>query len=306
MSDLAEPMIHEDALPGHESQLDPKPDWAPRFPGSDRLKGKVALITGADSGIGRAVAALFAREGADVAIVYLCEHDDAAATKRMIEKEGRRALTIAGDIGDPATAQRVISEGVARFGRIDTLVNNAGVASPSPIEEITPESIECLRRNLAAEIAAGVGGQVAGHDMQFPGRAGSLERRPEASEEQLAQIPLRRWGTPEEFGDVVCFLASDRARYVSGQAIVRPMRPPSRQMQAASMSSVPRPMRAKSRTHHTNSASPAAKARETATKQAARVFGFMNASSFLNTHTVQSPCAIGPGSRSTGKRRARP
>src|SRR3954447_17414476 len=71
-------MIHEDALPGHESQLKPKPDWAPLYPGSGRLQGKIALITGADSGIGRAVAALFAREGADIAILYLCEHDDAA------------------------------------------------------------------------------------------------------------------------------------------------------------------------------------------------------------------------------------
>src|SRR5215213_852723 len=70
-------MIHEDALPGHESELEPRPDWAPVYPGSGRLDGKVALITGADSGIGRAVAALFAREGADIGILYLCEHDDA-------------------------------------------------------------------------------------------------------------------------------------------------------------------------------------------------------------------------------------
>ena len=73
-------MIEEDELPGHESRLDPKPDWAPFYPGSSRLQGKVAIVTGADSGIGRAVAALFAREGADIAIVYLCEHDDAAGT----------------------------------------------------------------------------------------------------------------------------------------------------------------------------------------------------------------------------------
>ena len=94
-------MIHEDALPGHESALDPKPEWQPRYPGSGRLKDKVAVITGADSGIGRAVAALYAREGADVAIVYLCEHDDAAKTAEIVQGEGRRALTIAGDVGAP-------------------------------------------------------------------------------------------------------------------------------------------------------------------------------------------------------------
>ena len=87
MSEVMEPMVHEDQEPGHESRLDPKPDWEPRYRGSDRLKGKVALITGADSGIGRGVAALFAREGADMAILYLCEHDDAGKTTEIVEKD---------------------------------------------------------------------------------------------------------------------------------------------------------------------------------------------------------------------------
>jgi NAD(P)-dependent dehydrogenase (short-subunit alcohol dehydrogenase family) len=119
-------MIHEDDLPGHESQLEPKPEWQPRYPGSGRLKGKVALITGADSGICRAVAALFAREGADVAILYLCEHDDAAKTREIVEREGRRAVTIAGDVGDKDFCERAVEEAVKKLGRLDILVNNAG------------------------------------------------------------------------------------------------------------------------------------------------------------------------------------
>ena len=150
MSDLAEPMIHEDALPGHESRLEPKPDWVPRYKGSDRLKGKVALITGADSGIGRAVAALFAREGADVAIVYLCEHDDAALTKSIVENEGRRAITIAGDIGDKGFCGSAVEQSVRELGKLDILVNNAGEQHPDKdIRDITEEQ---LRRTFQTNI----------------------------------------------------------------------------------------------------------------------------------------------------------
>jgi NAD(P)-dependent dehydrogenase (short-subunit alcohol dehydrogenase family) len=150
MSDVMEPMIHEDQLPGHESQLEPKPDWEPRYRGSDRLKGKVALITGADSGIGRAVAALFAREGADVAILYLCEHDDAAKTKEIVEKEGRRAITIAGDIGDKSFCESAVRQTVDQLGRLDILVNNAGEQhSDKDIGDITEEQ---LRRTFQTNI----------------------------------------------------------------------------------------------------------------------------------------------------------
>ena len=136
-------MIHEDQLPGHESELEPKPEWEPRYPGSGRLAGKVALITGADSGIGRAVAALFAREGADVAIMYLCEHDDAQKTKEIVEREGRRALTIAGDIGDKDFCDRAVEQVVGEFGRLDILVNNAGEQHPdTDIRGITEEQLK--------------------------------------------------------------------------------------------------------------------------------------------------------------------
>jgi NAD(P)-dependent dehydrogenase (short-subunit alcohol dehydrogenase family) len=139
-------MIDEDGLPGHESQLEPKPDWAPRYPGSGRLEGKVALITGADSGIGRAVAALFAREGADVAILYLCEHDDAKKTKEIVESEGRKALTIAGDVGDKSFCERAVKETVDRLGKLDILVNNA--AEQHPDEEITDITEAQLKRTF--------------------------------------------------------------------------------------------------------------------------------------------------------------
>jgi NAD(P)-dependent dehydrogenase (short-subunit alcohol dehydrogenase family) len=150
MSEVMEPMLHEDGLPGHESQLEPKPDWRPRYKGSDRLKDKVALITGADSGIGRATAALFAREGADIAIVYLCEHDDAAFTKGIVEKEGRRAITIAGDIGDKAFCEKAVRQTVDQLGKLDILVNNAGEQHPDKdIRDITDEQ---LRRTFQTNV----------------------------------------------------------------------------------------------------------------------------------------------------------
>lgn len=150
MSDIMEPMIHEDQLPGHESKLEPKPEWEPRYAGSDRLKDKVALITGADSGIGRGVAALFAREGADIAILYLCEHDDAAKTKEIVEREGRRAITIAGDIGDKQFCERAVKQTVDQLGRLDILVNNAGEQhSDKEIRDITEEQ---LRRTFQTNI----------------------------------------------------------------------------------------------------------------------------------------------------------
>ncbi|WP_176598462.1 MULTISPECIES: SDR family oxidoreductase [Sphingobium] len=147
-----EGMIHEDGLPGHESRLEPKPEWEPRYPGSGRLAGKVAIVTGGDSGIGRAVAALYAREGADVAIFYLCEHDDAEKTAGIVRAEGRRALTMAGDLGDRDFCRRAVAQVVEQFGRIDILVNNAGEQHPD--SDITDISEEQLRRTFQTNIFA--------------------------------------------------------------------------------------------------------------------------------------------------------
>jgi len=145
-------MVHEDDLPGHESTLEPKPDWVPRYPGSGRLTDKVAIITGADSGIGRAVAALFAREGADIVIAYLCEHDDAEKTAQIVRAEGRRALIFPGDLGEKATCDALVDRALAEFGKLDILVNNAGEQHPD--KQIEAISEKQLKRTFQTNIFA--------------------------------------------------------------------------------------------------------------------------------------------------------
>lgn len=138
--------------PGIEARMTPRPDFEPRFPGSGRLADKVAVITGGDSGIGRAVSVLYAREGADVVIVYLDEHEDARETARLVEAEGRQALTIAGDLGEVTFAREVVDRTVQTFGRIDVLVNNAAEQHTAPtIEDITPDQLlRTYRTNIFA------------------------------------------------------------------------------------------------------------------------------------------------------------
>jgi NAD(P)-dependent dehydrogenase (short-subunit alcohol dehydrogenase family) len=111
--------------PGRENKMNPRPDYRPRFPGVGRLAGKVALISGGDSGIGRAVAVAMAREGARIAIVYLEEHPDARETVALVEAEGSAAIAIAGDIGSEAFCKRAVKKTLDSFGQLDILVNNA-------------------------------------------------------------------------------------------------------------------------------------------------------------------------------------
>jgi NAD(P)-dependent dehydrogenase (short-subunit alcohol dehydrogenase family) len=137
--------------PGKESTLAPAPMFdAPFYKGSGKLAGKVALITGADSGIGRAVAVLFAREGADVAIQYLNEHADARTTQAAVEAEGKRAMLIAGDVRKRSFCNSVAAKVVRRFGRLDVLVNNAAFqVHTARIEDLTEEHFDLtLRTNL--------------------------------------------------------------------------------------------------------------------------------------------------------------
>ncbi|WP_413199537.1 SDR family oxidoreductase [Nostoc piscinale] len=137
--------------PGTESEMQPRPKTEnEQYRGSGKLKNKVALITGGDSGIGRAVAIAFAKEGADVAIVYLNEHGDATETKNLVEKQGRRALAIAGDITDETVCQNAIKQTLGEFGKLDILVNNAAEQHPQKsIEDITKEQLErTFRTNI--------------------------------------------------------------------------------------------------------------------------------------------------------------
>jgi len=139
------------AKPGLESELEPRPKFlAPEYRGSGKLEDKVAIITGGDSGIGRAVAVLFAREGADVAIVYLSEDEDAEETRQAVESEGRRAILIPGDVTDSAFCEVAVETTVREFGRLDILVNNAAYQEHLPsLEDITDEQLDrTFRTNI--------------------------------------------------------------------------------------------------------------------------------------------------------------
>lgn len=147
------PPQHQDQQPGIESEMTPRPKADDvKYQGSGKLLNKVALITGGDSGIGRAVAVAFAKEGADSVIMYLDEHNDAEETKRMVEKHGRKALLIPGDIGDEAFCKQAVEQTVKEFGRLDILVNNA--AEQHPQESIEKISAEQLQRTFKTNIFA--------------------------------------------------------------------------------------------------------------------------------------------------------
>lgn len=132
------PPQHQDRQPGRQTRMVPEPESIREdYRGADRLRGKAAIVTGGDSGIGRAVALHFAREGADVAVAYLEEDRDAQETQRLVEKEGRRCLLLRGDLGQPEHCAEVVRQTIEAFGRLDVLVNNAG--EQHPVEE--PEQL---------------------------------------------------------------------------------------------------------------------------------------------------------------------
>ncbi|NEQ24474.1 MAG: SDR family oxidoreductase [Microcoleus sp. SIO2G3] len=146
-----QPPQHQEQQPGREEQMTPKPKAEDsKYQGSNKLLGKVALITGGDSGIGRAVAIAFAKEGADMAIVYLNEHEDAEKTQQMVKDLGRNCLPIAGDLGDESFCKQVVQQTIDQFGHLDILINNAAEQHPqNSIEDITSEQLErTFRTNI--------------------------------------------------------------------------------------------------------------------------------------------------------------
>ncbi|MDX2351129.1 SDR family oxidoreductase [Stutzerimonas xanthomarina] len=137
--------------PGKESEMSPRPEYrGDDYKAAGKLTGKVAVITGGDSGIGRSVAVLFAREGADVAILYLDQHQDAEQTKRVVEEQGRKCLTFAGDVANRDVCRKVIDETLSAFGKLDILVNNAAEQHPQEkLEDISEEQWEkTFRTNI--------------------------------------------------------------------------------------------------------------------------------------------------------------
>ena len=147
------PPQKQDQQPGSQEQMSPQPNTIPPgYRGSGKLAGRVALITGGDSGIGRAVAVAYAKEGADVAIVYLNEHEDANETRRLVEEAGRKCVLIAGDIGDEAFCKDAVQQTLSSLGHLEVLVNNA--AEQHPQESILDISAEQLERTFRTNIFA--------------------------------------------------------------------------------------------------------------------------------------------------------
>lgn len=140
MAEQTLPPQHQDHRPGYEGEMHPEPIYySDSYKPAGKLQGKVAIVTGADSGIGRAVAIYYAMEGANVVMLYLEEHEDAEHTKREIEKAGREVLMFAGDVADKQLCSKIIDETLSKWGRLDILVNNAGEQHPRKNLEDIPE-----------------------------------------------------------------------------------------------------------------------------------------------------------------------
>jgi NAD(P)-dependent dehydrogenase (short-subunit alcohol dehydrogenase family) len=241
------PPQHQNKQPGLEYKMKPRPEFDDATnQGAGKLSGKVALITGGDSGIGRAVAVAFAKEGADVVIVYLNEHRDAKETKSLVEDYGRTCLLIAGDIGDEAFCRRAISKTLRKLKRLDILVNNAAIHYPQKsIEKITSKQLErTFRTNIfsffymtkaalkhfksgatvinTASVTAYRG---SAHLVDYAATKGAIVSFTRSLAQQVVEKGIRVNGVapgpiePEEVAPCYVFLASDESSYITGQVL---------------------------------------------------------------------------------------
>jgi NAD(P)-dependent dehydrogenase (short-subunit alcohol dehydrogenase family) len=227
-----------DQHPGHEQEMGPKPDYGyETYRGSGRLEGKKAVITGGDSGIGRAVALAFAREGADVVISYLPEEEpDAQETAGVVEEAGRQCVKLPGDVSDEAQCQLLIQNAVDEFGRIDVLVNNA--AHQMTVNGIADISTELLDRTFKTNIyamfwlvKAALPHMPEGGSIQYGLRANTVAPGPvwtpiipaSMPADTVSQFggtsPMGRPAQPAELAPAFVFLASQEAGYVNGETL---------------------------------------------------------------------------------------
>ena len=268
----APPAQTQEERPGREELMRPRPDFEP-LDGGERLLGRKTLITGGDSGIGRAVAVAFAAQGADVAVVYLEEHEDARETQRLVANYGGASVAIAADLGDPAACRDVVGQVVGSFGSLDVLVNNAGEQHPQDaIEEITEEQLlRTFRTNVFAQFFMvqasfpylGSGASIINtasvtaykgspHLLDYSATKGAIVAFTRSLSGSLAErgirvnavapgpiwtplipstfssdevasfgqnTPMKRVGQPNEVAGSFVFLASDEARYMTGQVL---------------------------------------------------------------------------------------
>lgn len=192
--------------PGSEAALDPAPRYeAQTYRGADKLLDRVALITGGDSGIGRAVAVLYAREGADVAIVYLSEDEDAEVTKRAVEAEGRSAILIRGDVSDPELCVKAVERTVHELGRLDVLVNNA--AYQQHVDDIEDLTVEQWQRTFRTNIPVWT-------------PLNPSDQPPEEVARLGQDTPMKRPAQPEEIAPAFVFLAAGSdSSYITGHVL---------------------------------------------------------------------------------------
>jgi NAD(P)-dependent dehydrogenase (short-subunit alcohol dehydrogenase family) len=225
--------------PGHTAEMTPKPDHGEEsYKGCGKLEGRVAIITGGDSGIGRAVAIAFAREGADVLISYLPEEeDDARETARWVEQAGRRVVLVSGDIADQQHCKGIVERAVSEFGKLDILVNNAAFQRTyEEIEDITAEEWDRPSPQLLAYAAtkgaisnftAALAQMLADRGIRVnavaPGPIWTPLIPSTVPADKAAsfgqQVPLSRAGQPKELAPAFVLLASDEASYISGAVV---------------------------------------------------------------------------------------